>query len=157
MIEPIRFTILGEPASKANSRELVMIGGRPSFIKSKKALRYVRDTVPQIPVPARQRLEGPLRVAMRIYYASELPDLDESLVLDALQDQWSKKDKLTGKRTLLQPGVYRNDRQVRTRFVDHAIDRVNPRTEIIVVPRAAQQLDLMAALEQAEREAALEF
>ena len=34
--------VKGEPASKANSRRLVTIGGRPRFIKSKKALDYVK-------------------------------------------------------------------------------------------------------------------
>jgi hypothetical protein len=36
------FTIDGEPASKANSRQLVTIRGRPAFIKSKKARDYVK-------------------------------------------------------------------------------------------------------------------
>ena len=34
--------VKGEPASKSNSRRLVTIGGRPRFIKSKKALDYVK-------------------------------------------------------------------------------------------------------------------
>ena len=33
--------IYGEPASKANSRKMVLIGGKPRFIKSKKAREYV--------------------------------------------------------------------------------------------------------------------
>ena len=38
----VDFTIIGEPASKANSRQLVTIRGRPAFIKSKKARDYVK-------------------------------------------------------------------------------------------------------------------
>lgn len=144
----IRLTILGEPASKANSRQIVTIGGRPSSIKSKKARGYESDAIRQIPPAARQRLEGPVRVSLRIFYASERPDLDESVVLDVLQDRWGKAepnpfDGKMGPRPLLQAGVYRNDRQVREKHVFHAIDRANPRTEIEVEPLAAQQVELL--------------
>lgn len=158
----IRLTILGTPQSKANSRDIVMIGKpgnkRPLVKKSDKALDYEHDALRQIPPVARQRLEGPVRVAMRIFYPNELQDLDESLILDILQDRW-KTDKATGQRVLVQSGVYRNDRQVRRRFVDHAIDARNPRAEILVIPLAPQQGpdDLFTALEEAEREAAEAF
>lgn len=151
----IAFTILGEPASKANSREIVMIGGRPSVIKSKKALAYERDALKQIPAVARRRLEGPLRITLRIWYASERPDLDESVILDVLQDRWGKapavpegRPKLA--RPLLQAGVYQNDRQVREKHIFHGIDRANPRTEILVEPlpgSVAAQADLLAGCE----------
>ena len=39
----VMFTIYGEPASKANSRKLVMIKGRMIPIKSQKALNYVKE------------------------------------------------------------------------------------------------------------------
>lgn len=140
----IAFTILGEPASKANSRQIVTIAGRPSSIKSKKARTFEQDALPQIPPAARQRLEGPVRVTLRIWYASERPDLDESIVLDVLQDRWKtvKTKCLDGvhrERELLQHGVYRNDRQVREKHVYHAIDRKNPRVEVMVEPLQAQQ------------------
>jgi hypothetical protein len=134
----IRFTILGEPASKANSREIVMIAGRPSVIKSEKARDYEANAIRQIPPTARVALEGPVRVTIRIFYASERPDLDESVVLDVLQHRWSKakKDTTTGAvlvpRTIVQKGVYCNDRQVREKHIFHAIDRHNPRAEITV-------------------------
>ena len=41
----IKFTIFGEPASKANSRQLVTIKGRPAFIKSKKALDFIKQFI----------------------------------------------------------------------------------------------------------------
>ncbi len=63
---PIKFTILGQPYSKANSRQIVTIGGRPSSIKSKEARGYERDALRQIPPVARQRLQGPVRVTLRI-------------------------------------------------------------------------------------------
>lgn len=146
----IRFTILGEPASKANSRKIVTIGGRPKPIKSPKARNYEADALMQIPLAARVRMEGPVRVALRIWYASERPDLDESVVLDVLQDRYSpaKKDKagnVVRERQLLQPGVYRNDRQVREKHVYWGLDKANPRTEIVIAPLQAQQRELLAA------------
>lgn len=143
----IRFTILGQPCSKANSRQIVTIGNRPKPIKSKEAIAYERGALRQIPPDARVRMEGPVRVTLRLFYASERPDLDESIVLDVLQDRWVKQPKgddgFTPKeRRLVQPGVYRNDRQVREKHVFHAIDRRNPRAEIVVEPLQMQQDEL---------------
>jgi hypothetical protein len=39
-MQTLSFTILGEPASKANSRRMVTVRGRPMLIKSQKALSY---------------------------------------------------------------------------------------------------------------------
>lgn len=143
----IAFTIFGEPASKANQRKLVSFGDRPALIKSDKARAYERSALQQIPPKARVRLEGPLRVTLRIWYATERPDLDESVILDVLQDQWFRPKRGDGvvqqERILGQPGVYRNDRQVREKHVFHGIDRKNPRTEVIVEPLQAQQADLL--------------
>jgi Holliday junction resolvase RusA-like endonuclease len=146
----IRLTILGEPASKANSRKLVVIGGMPRIIKGEKALAYEKDALRQIPPKARQRLEGPVRVTMRIFYASERPDLDESLILDCLQDRFGKghDEDFTPERQLVQAGVYRNDRQVRERHTYHAIDKKNPRAEIVVEPLPEDQPALPLAVEE---------
>jgi Holliday junction resolvase RusA-like endonuclease len=139
---PVRLVILGEPASKANQRQIVTIANRPAVIKSKKARNYERDALRQIPPWARQRIEGPVRVTMYLYYATERPDLDESVVLDVLQDRYSKRNAL-GLRALKQAGIYRNDRQVREKHVHHRIDRANPRAEITVEAMQAQQGDLL--------------
>lgn len=110
----IALTILGEPCSKANSRRLVNFGERPASIKSAKALAWVKSAQSQLPrLP--ELLDGRLRVDMTIYYASERPDLDESLVLDVMQGY-----------------IYRNDRAVREKHIVHAIDKSNPRTEVVV-------------------------
>lgn len=123
--EAIGFVILGEPVSKANSRQLVLIRGLPRIIKSAKAQRYVRDAQRQLfKLPT--LLAGPLAVTIRMFYATERPDLDESLVLDVLQGK-----------------IYANDRQVREKHVFHAIDRANPRAEITVTPLTAQQPALL--------------
>lgn len=137
----IAFTILGEPASKANSRKVATFGNLPPMlIKSDKARGYEKTALLQIPPVHRVRLAGPVRITMRIFYASERPDLDESLILDILQDRYTGKGDA---RRLVQAGVYQNDRQVREKHIYHAIDRKNPRTEI-VVQSLAPQIDLIA-------------
>lgn len=137
----VDLVIYGEPASKANSRRLVSFGDRPAIVKSTKALRYERDALRQIPAHLRLRLEGPVRVTLRIFYASERPDLDESVVLDVLQDRWSKGKSGQG-RELVQAGVIRNDRQVREKHVHHGIDKANPRAEIRVEALTPQQQEI---------------
>lgn len=131
----IALTILGEPASKANSRKLVKFGERMVSVKSDKALAYERDALRQIPPLCRVRLQGPVAAYMAIYYASERPDLDESLILDILQDRFTGKGEA---RVLLQAGVYMNDRQVRERHIYHRIDARNPRAEIVIKSIAPQ-------------------
>ena len=108
------FTIEGEPASKANSRKLVMIKGRMIPIKSQKALNYVKAFQKQIP-KIDPLTEEYVKVEMMIYYASRRPDLDESLILDCMQNY-----------------VYYNDRQVKEKHIYWGLDKENPRTIIRV-------------------------
>ena len=108
----VSFVIFGEPASKANSRKLVTIKGRPAFIKSQKARDYVEAFKKQCPSLGDQMLEGELYVCMMIYYASRRPDLDESVILDCMQDL-----------------IYKNDRQVREKHIYWGLDKDNPRSE----------------------------
>ena len=112
MMRSVRLILHGEPASKANSRRLVTIRGQARLIKSQKALDYVAAVKRTYP-PLSPLLEGDLRMTADVYYASRRPDLDVSLILDALQDI-----------------VYRNDRQVREMHLYHHLDRANPRAEI---------------------------
>ena len=110
----ITFTALGEPASKANSRKMVTIRGRPALIKSQKARDYVKQfelQCPQLEVPTTEDVQ----VEMMIYYASRRPDLDESLILDCMQCR-----------------IYKNDRQLQQKFIYWGLDRENPRTIIRV-------------------------
>lgn len=105
--------ILGEPASKANSRRIVNIRGRMVPIKSKKALEYVASIRLQAAAQMPSMIEGDLRVEMMIHYASRRPDLDESVILDALQ------------------GIaYENDRQVKQRMTYWGLDKDMPRAVI---------------------------
>ena len=110
----IIFTIEGEPASKANQRKLVLIKGRIVPIKSKKALDYVKEFQKQIP-KIDPLTEDYVKVEMMIYYASRRPDLDESLILDCMQNY-----------------VYYNDRQVKEKHIYWGLDKERPRTIIRV-------------------------
>jgi Holliday junction resolvase RusA-like endonuclease len=149
---PLRFTILGECASKSNSRELAVIGPKDNrstiLRKSQKAIDYVKDAVRQIPPACRVRLQGPVALRLVMYYASMRPDMDEQLLLDALQDQWTRSKPLNpvvpSQRVLLQPGVYCNDRQIVERHVYRRQDPKQPRTEVEVWS-AAPVADMFAA------------
>jgi asparagine synthetase B (glutamine-hydrolysing) len=127
-----QFVIFGEPCSKANSRQLVTNKqtSKTMFIKSKKALAYVdafKIQCPQVDPP----LTDDLKVTIKIFYASRRPDLDESVILDCMQTEMSKKIK--GKdRLVLRKNIYHNDRQVKEKHIYWALDRDNPRAEITV-------------------------
>jgi Holliday junction resolvase RusA-like endonuclease len=108
-------TILGEPASKSNQRQIVKIGGKTRLIKSKKALAYAKEFHLQAPrMPLRDPILDDVLMWCRIHYASRRPDLDESLIMDALQAA----------------EIIKNDRQIKAKVVLWALDRENPRSEI---------------------------
>lgn len=110
----VSFVIYGEPASKANSRRMVSIKGKPRFIKSKKALDYCKAFAEQCPV-LNELMEGDLVATIDIYYASRRPDLDESVILDEMQGR-----------------IYNNDRQVKAKHIFWHLDRDNPRSHISI-------------------------
>ena len=110
----VTFQILGEPASKANSRKIVKFGNRMASIKSDKARKYWKSAEEQLPrgiVPTKKDV----CVEMVIYYATRRPDLDESLILDIMQGY-----------------LYENDRQVKQKKIYWQLDRANPRSIIRV-------------------------
>jgi len=109
-------TIVGEPASKANSRRLVSIKGRPAFIKSKKAIDYSKSFALQCPTYD-TLYEEDLVIALKIFYQSKRPDLDESLILDLLQGR-----------------VYKNDRSIKLKYVEWGLDRQFPRILVVLGP-----------------------
>lgn len=128
----ISFTVLGEPASKANSRQLVRLNGRPAFIKSKKARDYVNAF--QLQCKKISPLwECDVSVSIRIHYASRRPDLDESVILDCMQGF-----------------IYVNDRQVKEKHIYHRLDKHNPRAEITVrkLPSDHELVDQLPVIEQ---------
>lgn len=94
----------------------MIIGGKPRFIRSKKALDYKKMFEQQAPV-FDPLMEGDLFFACKIFYRTRRPDLDASLILDLLEGR-----------------AYKNDRQVRRMFFQHDLDKENPRTDILVMP-----------------------
>lgn len=119
----IKLVILGEPASKANSRRLVKFGDRPASIKSTKALSYEKSAILQIPDNAKKMIECDICLTAWIYYATRRPDLDESIIMDVMQAKYKKG-------VLIRRGVYLNDRQIKQKHIYHGIDKLNPRAEI---------------------------
>jgi Holliday junction resolvase RusA-like endonuclease len=111
----IFLTVYGEPASKANSRRAVRVGGRSLFIKSPKALAYCKAFQQQTADLGHELFVDDVCVTIHIWYASRRPDLDESLILD-----------------LLQGVAYVNDRQVKERHCYWHLDKENPRCTIEV-------------------------
>ena len=111
----IFFIIHGEPASKSNSRKLVTIKGRPAFIKSDKARKYVKQFEEQCPQMGDSMFLGDVEVERTVFYASRRPDLDESVILDCMQGF-----------------IYKNDRQVKRKIITWGLDKENPRSEITV-------------------------
>ena len=113
-LEVYKGIIYGEPASKANSRKIVMFGKRPAIIKSQKARDYVKNFEKQC-----HKLDtlvtDDLVVEITIFYGSRRPDLDESVILDCMQGF-----------------IYKNDRQVKKKIINWGLDRDNPRSEIKV-------------------------
>lgn len=107
----VRFTIEGEPASKANSRRFIRPG---LIIKSRKALSYADGFLLQ--APKVKPFTVPVEVEITIHYASMRPDLDESLILDLMQ----------------KAGIYQNDRLVQRKVIVRGFDRNRPRAEILV-------------------------
>ena len=122
-MKPIYLVIKGEPASKSNSRRLIWRGKTPAIIKSAKALSYA-DAFKLQAQPIEPLLEGEVSITMHIYYSNQRSDLDESLILD-----------------LLQGVIYKNDRQVREKYIKHFIDKDNPRAEIWAEHRIKPVID----------------
>ena len=108
-LEVYKGIIYGEPASKANSRKIVMFGKRPAVIKSQKARDYVKNFEKQCP-KLDTLVTDDLVVEITIFYGSRRPDLDESVILDCMQGF-----------------IYKNDRQVKKKIINWGLDRDNPR------------------------------
>ena len=103
--------ITGQIASKANRRRLVVLGGHPRSIKSAPALAWAASAKAQISAMYQgEPYDGDVALYATIYYASRRPDLDESLLMDALQGV-----------------VIRNDRQIREKHIWGSVDKANPR------------------------------
>lgn len=116
------FTLLGPIYAKGNRRRLVpnQRTGKTHSIKSREAEAMVASYVLQLRVAWRNRppLTEPVRLTATLYYQHPNCDLDESLVMDCLQ----------------QAGVLTNDRLIKEKHVVWRLDRARPRTECTVEP-----------------------
>lgn len=112
----VELVVLGEPASKANSRRLVRkrVGNKTRIIsiKSAKALAYEKEFSSQC-LKLDPLIEDDVILYCKIFYASRRPDLDESLIMDGLQG-----------------AIIKNDRQIKGKIIAHGIDRETPRAHI---------------------------
>lgn len=114
--------IYGKVVSKANSRRKTRSG---LYIKSADGLAFERLAAEQIPHDLTP-IEGDVALIATIYYPSLRQDLDESLVMDVLQQHKNKAGNVWFN------GVYVNDRQIKAKIVLHKLDRDNPRVEFTV-------------------------
>jgi len=110
---PVRILILGQCASKSNSRRIVMRGRKPISIKSASAFEFCEAFERQCPQFDSPML-GDIRMDCTIYYRSGRSDLDDTLVCDLLQ----------------KCGVIQNDRQLKCKVLRGAVDKSQPRVEI---------------------------
>ena len=102
----------GETASKSNARQMVKVGRRLIPIKSKKALAY-KDCFAELAPSIDPLIDGDVLLFCHIFYATRRPDLDESLIMDCLENK-----------------AYKNDRQIKAKIILHGLDRKAPRAEI---------------------------
>lgn len=117
-----KITIYGELASKANSRMAVQ--GRTKtgksytrFVKSKKALGWTEGALPQIKSQWRSKpIDKECGIECEVYYKTRRPDLDVSLLMDALE----------------KAGVYTNDRLVHEIIAHKQYDKEEPRVEVTI-------------------------
>lgn len=116
-------SIDGKLVSKANSRRITRSG---LVIKSQDALNFEKLTAQQLPHDLNP-LTGDVALLATIYYPSLRQDLDESLLMDVLQQHKDKAGRVWFN------GVYVNDRQIKAKLILHELDRVNPRVEFTVV------------------------
>lgn len=116
-------SIVGKVVSKANSRRATRSG---LFIKSADGLAFERMALEQIP-PDLNPFKGDVALFATIYYPSLRQDLDESLVMDVLQERRDRN------KQVIFNGVYVNDRQIKAKIILHVLDRENPRVEFTVV------------------------
>ena len=76
-------------------------------------MRFVRKNIR----PVDPLIQGDLFIVIQIFYQTRRPDLDESLILDALQ------------------GIaYENDRQIKGKLIIWGLDKQCPRAHVWVYP-----------------------
>ena len=105
----VGFTVYGRCASKSNGRKVTKYAG---IIKSDAARQFCYDF--EIQTPAVDMIFDDVMLVCKIYYYHLKNDLDESLVMDCLE----------------KAKIIKNDRQIKAKYVEHGLDRKNPRVVI---------------------------
>lgn len=109
------FTLEGQLASKSNTRKLVTNRrtGRPMLIKSDRARKVIPLFCDQLGIlfGARPTIMGPVSLTAMVFYDSNRPDLDISLLADLLQ----------------MARVIKNDRQIIHHAITKGVDPQRPR------------------------------
>ena len=120
----VRGTVLGNVPSKSNGYKVITIHGHGSLGKTKALKDYERAFFLQFPGRGANIAE-PFVLAVDVYYASNLPDLDNALkvILDCLQ----------------QCKAIKNDRLCVEIHARKFVDRARPRVEITLQRFADKQ------------------
>ena len=119
-MDEIKFTIPLNPVTKKNSQQIILVGGRPRIIPSKKYKEYERDCIPFLthvePVTGRLNVKA-------VYFMRTRRRVDLINLHEALQDILVKAGVLEDDNCKI---IYSTDGS----YVDY--DKENPRTEVTI-------------------------
>lgn len=116
----MKLTILGNPATKKNSMQIVRFGNRPGLIQSETYRQYERDFTKQVTGQYKQCIDYPVNVKC-VYYRKTKHRVDLSNLMAATHD------------CLVKAGVLADDNSQIIVSVDGSEvrhDKDNPRVEI---------------------------
>ena len=86
-----------------------------AFLRGQSAIEKAKEMIVHNIFQRKEIFDTDLVIAMKIYYKTRRPDLDESLILDLLQGK-----------------VLKNDRSIKTKYVEHGLDKNDPRTVLVI-------------------------
>ena len=116
----IKFTIPLNPVTKKNSQQIILVGGRPRIIPSKKYKEYERDCIPFLTHV--EHVTGRLNVKA-VYFMRTRRRVDLINLHEALHDILVKAGVLEDDNCKI---IYSTDGS----YVDY--DKDNPRTEVTI-------------------------
>lgn len=148
----VRFVIPGEPASKANQRQVVSFGGvwvKPEWIEMCRANQHIPGITGLEQILCKAKKIGGLTRLIKskkaLAYAETVakhcprlvPLMTGELRLTVFTWYATQRPDLEAEvlRDALEGKVYKNDRQIRSIRLEHGVDRDNPRSLVIIEPR----------------------
>lgn len=91
----MRIVLLGDPRTKKNSQQMIMMGGKPRLLQSKAYRQYRDDCLRQITGDMRLKIDYPVNIQCVYYMGTrrrvDLVNLIEA-TLDILVDAWVLAD-----------------------------------------------------------------